>query len=158
MGFRDAILLDHLLGPLRILRQPLRQKDVEDSDHEEQGQGQKLFDVYIDLKVNESKVIEYAVQDAHDEERNQNQPQIAPQERKDEYGKKTQIEVITWNSQQTQGKGNKNEIQDRNTVQGVIGRKLLMRNEHQDYIGERKRKGDTKRHRKLFGADIAEQK
>src|SRR5215831_775267 len=32
-----------------------------------------------------------------------------------------------------------------------------MRNQYQDDIGERKRQGDTKRNRKLFGADIAEQ-
>jgi len=32
-----------------------------------------------------------------------------------------------------------------NGVQGMIARKLLMRNEYQDDIGERKRQGDTKR-------------
>src|SRR5262252_693722 len=69
----------------------------------------------------------------------------------------TQVKIITLNPQQIQGEGNKNQIQDRSAVKGVIGRKLLTRNEHQDYVGERKRKGDTERHRKLFAADIAEQ-
>jgi hypothetical protein len=50
----------------------------------------------------------------------------------------------------------RSSLQDSNAVQRVIGRKLLMRNEHQDNMGERKRKGHTKRHRKLFGAEIAE--